>query len=122
MAGRRYRVTDHCDGTHFYNPHAVTGRGLADVVKWQRTRQSVPWPDHVDLVPHAPPPASVPRGQVAATFIGHSTFLLRTADAVLLTDPVFTYARRPVRPAGSAPRSSPGTSARAAPARRASSS
>jgi L-ascorbate metabolism protein UlaG (beta-lactamase superfamily) len=29
-------------------------------------------------------------GRVAITFIGHSTFLIRTASAVILTDPVFT--------------------------------
>ena len=90
MPRRRYPITDHCDGTRFHNPHAISGRGLADLVKWQRTRRSVPWPDHVDLVPHQPPPSVVRHGQVAATFIGHSTFLLRTADAVLVTDPVFT--------------------------------
>jgi len=90
MPRRRYPITDHCDGTRFHNPHAISGRGLADLVKWQRTRRSVPWPDHVDLVPHQPPPSAVRHGEVAATFIGHSTFLLRTADAVLVTDPVFT--------------------------------
>ena len=30
------------------------------------------------------------RGAVAVTFIGHSTFLIRTASTVILTDPVFT--------------------------------
>jgi L-ascorbate metabolism protein UlaG (beta-lactamase superfamily) len=90
MARSVYPVSDHCDGTRFSNPHAVAGRGLGDVLKWQRSRQQVAWPDHVPLVPHDPPPGSVSHGQVAATFIGHATFVLRTADAVFLTDPVFT--------------------------------
>jgi L-ascorbate metabolism protein UlaG (beta-lactamase superfamily) len=42
------------------------------------------------LLPHAPPPSTVPPGAVAVTFIGHSTFLIRTASAVFITDPVFT--------------------------------
>ena len=90
MSRRRYPISDHYDGTRFFNPHAVTGRGLRDLLKWQRTRRSVPWPEHVALAPHAPPPAAVPPGHAAATFIGHSTFMVRTASTVLITDPVFT--------------------------------
>jgi L-ascorbate metabolism protein UlaG (beta-lactamase superfamily) len=83
-------VSDHCDGAKFFNPHAISGGDFGDVLKWQRNRQSVPWPERVSLVPHPPPPASVVPGQVAATFVGHSTFFLRTAAATLVTDPVFT--------------------------------
>jgi L-ascorbate metabolism protein UlaG (beta-lactamase superfamily) len=90
MAPRRYPVSDHCDGTTFFNPHAISGRDVGDVIKWQRTRQSVAWPGHVPLAPQSPPPPSVAPGQVAATFIGHSTFFLRATAATLITDPVFT--------------------------------
>lgn len=55
-----------------------------------RTRQRVPWPSSVPLNHHAPPPTSVAPGQVAITFIGHSTFLIRTARCVFITDPVLT--------------------------------
>jgi L-ascorbate metabolism protein UlaG (beta-lactamase superfamily) len=55
-----------------------------------RTRQRAAWPASVPLSSHAAPPASVAPGQVAVTFIGHSTFLLRTASCVMITDPVFT--------------------------------
>jgi L-ascorbate metabolism protein UlaG (beta-lactamase superfamily) len=44
----------------------------------------------VPLTGHLPPPATVDRGSAAVTFIGHSTFLLRTASAVIITDPVLT--------------------------------
>jgi L-ascorbate metabolism protein UlaG (beta-lactamase superfamily) len=90
MSRRRYPISDHYDGARFLNPHAVAGRGVGDLIKWQRTRRSVAWPEHVALAQHEPPPASVPPGHVAATFIGHSTFVLRTAGTVLITDPVFT--------------------------------
>jgi L-ascorbate metabolism protein UlaG (beta-lactamase superfamily) len=85
----KYPVSDHCDGERFFNPHE-NARPLGDVVKWMRTRQRTPWPSRVALVPHDPPPARVDPGRVAVTFIGHSTFLLRTASTVILTDPVFT--------------------------------
>ena len=55
-----------------------------------RTRQRTPWPERVALTAHDPPPSHVAPGRAAVTFIGHSTFLIRTASAVLLTDPVFT--------------------------------
>src|SRR5690349_13402843 len=55
-----------------------------------RTRQRTAWPRRVPLIPQAPPPASVDPGEVAVTFIGHSTFLIRTASMVMITDPVFT--------------------------------
>ena len=55
------------------------------------------------------------RGQVAVTFIGHSTFLIRTATMVTITDPVFTARAGPfgrmgpprVRPPAIAPAALP---------------
>jgi len=87
---RTFPVSDHCDGRHFFNPAAPQARPFTDVITWQRTRERCEWPESVPLAPYPPPPAYVEPGQIAATFIGHSTFLLRTADAVILTDPVFT--------------------------------
>ena len=63
--------------------------GRENLLKWWRTRVSREWP------------ASVPtdrchrcrgrtRGRIAATFIGHSTFLIQTGRSSILTDPVFT--------------------------------
>jgi L-ascorbate metabolism protein UlaG (beta-lactamase superfamily) len=82
-------VSDHCDGERFFNPHG-NARPLRDVIKWMRTRRQTPWPSHVPIAPHRPPPARVEPARVAVTFIGHSTFLIRTASTVILTDPVFT--------------------------------
>jgi L-ascorbate metabolism protein UlaG (beta-lactamase superfamily) len=84
-----YPVSDHCDGARFFNPHAKP-RPLSEVLKWMRTRQRRAWPAQVVLQPHAPPPVGVARGSVAVTFIGHSTFLVRTASTAIVTDPVFT--------------------------------
>jgi L-ascorbate metabolism protein UlaG (beta-lactamase superfamily) len=84
-----YPISDHCDGERFFNPHE-NARPLRDVIKWARTRQRTAWPKRLPLAPHAPPPSTVGRGEVAVTFIGHSTFLIRTPSAVILTDPVFT--------------------------------
>jgi L-ascorbate metabolism protein UlaG (beta-lactamase superfamily) len=91
-----YPVSDHCDGERFFNPHAIAGRSLAEVWRWMRTRERTAWPAAVALARHAPPPARVGPGKVAVTFIGHSTFLLRTASTVMITDPVFTRRAGPL--------------------------
>jgi L-ascorbate metabolism protein UlaG (beta-lactamase superfamily) len=83
-------VSDHCDGERFFNPHSVAGRSFAEVARWARTRERTPWPASVALSAQPSPPPRVERGSVAVTFIGHATFLIRTATAVYITDPVFT--------------------------------
>ncbi|HVD92537.1 MAG TPA: MBL fold metallo-hydrolase, partial [Vicinamibacterales bacterium] len=109
-----YPVSDHCDGERFFNPYE-NARPLSDVIKWARTRQRTPWPSHVPLQPHDPPPTRVDPGRVAVTFIGHSTFLLRTASSVILTDPVFTTHAGPFGRLGPARVRPPGIAATALP-------
>ena len=109
-----YPVSDHCDGERFFNPHGRP-RPLRDVIKWMRTRRRTPWPARRPNAPYPPPPPAVGRGEVAVTFIGHSTFLIRTASTVILTDPVFTSRAGPfgrlgpprVRPPAIAPSALP---------------
>jgi L-ascorbate metabolism protein UlaG (beta-lactamase superfamily) len=86
----RFPVSDHCDGERFGNPYAPAGRSLRDVWRWMRTRERTAWPASAELGPHPPPPPRVDPGSAAVTFVGHSTFLIRTASLVMITDPVFT--------------------------------
>jgi L-ascorbate metabolism protein UlaG (beta-lactamase superfamily) len=111
----RFPVSDHCDGERFFNVDRSADRSLADVIRWMRTRVRTPWPQTLAVDSYPPPPISVPHGRIAVTSIGHSTFLIRTASAVLLTDPVFTshagpfgrFGPRRVRPPGIASSSLP---------------
>jgi len=86
---RALPVSDHCDGERFFNPAGDQARPIGDVITWQRTRERSVWPEAVPLTSYPPPPAQVSPGAIAATFVGHSTFLLRTANTVILTDPMF---------------------------------
>ncbi len=101
-------TSDHCDGSRFFNPHAIAGRSFRDVWRWWRTRNAVRWPQDVPPAVHAPPPDRAPAGAIALTWIGHSTFLVQTHRFGVLTDPVFTthagplgrFGPRRVRPPG----------------------
>src|SRR5579862_5845976 len=55
-----------------------------------RTRERRAWPASMPLSACDPPPSRVAPGQAAITFVGHSTFLVRTASMTFITDPVFT--------------------------------
>ncbi len=83
----------------FHNPHDPTIKTLADVWRWRRLSQPVPWPRWIEA-PSYPAPEPLGLGQVGATFIGHSTFLLRIGGRWVLTDPVWSPRASPFRFAG----------------------
>ncbi|MBI2497993.1 MAG: MBL fold metallo-hydrolase, partial [Opitutae bacterium] len=80
-----FPISDHCDGTRFFNPagwqHA---RDFSKLPRW--------WWQRLALGQGA--------GHVAATFIGHSTFLLQLAGVNILTDPIFASRAGPFGWAG----------------------
>ena len=97
--------SDHFDGQHFFNPRsgpspAAAPRGFAQVLQWRMGSKRAVWPEHVANGSFPAPPASVPPGQMAVTFINHSTFLLTLPGAVVLTDPIFSQRCSPVQWAG----------------------
>jgi L-ascorbate metabolism protein UlaG (beta-lactamase superfamily) len=94
-----FPLSDHCNGKTFFNPGARAERGLLDVLRWKLTSRVTPWPRWVELAPAtpAPPPA---RGEIVATWINHSTFLLQTPRGNFLTDPVFSDRVSPFRRVG----------------------
>ena len=84
-----FPVSDHCDGTVFFNPGGPGVPGVREILKWQRTRQTAPWPSAV-VVPPAPALVAVQPGTVAVTWINHASFLARAAGLNVLIDPVFS--------------------------------
>lgn len=94
-------VSDHCDGSRFFNPGGTAAsRTLRAVLRWRLAGGRARWPKMSPNPAFAPPPDSVEAGTVAATFVNHSTFLLRVAGAVILTDPTFADRCSPVSWAG----------------------
>ncbi len=88
-----FPISDHCDGVRFFNPRGPSARSFWDLPKWwgQQLRGSATaWPRSVPAPAQVRLPANVSSGQVAATFIGHATYLLQFAGCTVLTDPVFS--------------------------------
>ena len=89
-----FPVSDHCDGTHFFNPAGQRqALGFSELPRWWYRRlvhgEGSRWP-HTVPAPRSPVlPAGVPAGQLAVTLVGHSTFLLQLPGVNILTDPVF---------------------------------
>ncbi len=91
-------ASDHFDGTYFRNSTGVpAGRGFDDVLKWQLTSRPAPWPGRIlDAV--APNLGEPGEGGLAATFVGHSSFLLQHPGGLnILTDPVWSERASPVQ-------------------------
>jgi L-ascorbate metabolism protein UlaG (beta-lactamase superfamily) len=103
-----YPVSDHFDGTHFFNPEPTVRRAPAGESQrprgffsfvLARLRRApkiwTPWPAHIENKAYPPP-----SGEASVTFIGHSSFLLRLPGLTVLTDPVFVARCSPTQLAG----------------------
>ncbi len=108
MANRYYsgRVTDHFDGTAFFNPDGIAPGGLGDLMKWQFGGGRARWPTSVPPAAIAKPAARV--DDLTITMVGHATLLIQTAGINLLTDPVWSDRASPLHWLGPKRVTSPG--------------
>jgi L-ascorbate metabolism protein UlaG (beta-lactamase superfamily) len=100
-----FPVSDHCDGQRFFNPPGwLAARSFSALPKWWAQQlflgQRKRWPRTVPVPATPALPAAVPAGQIAVTFIGHSTFLLQLPGLSILTDPIFSPRASPFAWAG----------------------
>ncbi len=87
-------VTDHFDGTRFFNPQGAPDKTLRDVLRWRLSSRFARWPKQV-AVETAVPEARV--GGCRVTMVGHATVLLQVAGLNILTDPVWSNRASPLR-------------------------
>lgn len=85
-----YPVSDHFDGRRFFNPWGLAARSPWDVVRWKLTTRPAVWPRSRENTHPVRLPDGVATDEVAATFVGHATFLLQLRGANLLTDPIWS--------------------------------
>jgi L-ascorbate metabolism protein UlaG (beta-lactamase superfamily) len=85
----------HFDGKKFFNPTGANGQPVRAVPRLLITRRTA-WPRHIDAAPKAPPTLTNANG-VAVTFVGHSTFLIQSSRANILTDPMYSRFASPLQ-------------------------
>lgn len=94
-------VSDHFDGTRFFDPHGSPPKAFTDLLRWQfggdeRARWPESWPsDHADV-----PPPRVDGDAVRLSYVGHATILMQTRGLNILFDPVWSERVSPVSFAG----------------------
>jgi len=110
-------VSDHFDGTRFFDPDGVPPKSLGEVLRWQfgpgRERQQ--WPEWAPS-PHADtPPARVSDDKVRLSFVGHASWLIQASGLNILIDPVWSMRASPVGFAGPKRHNDPGIAFEALP-------
>lgn len=90
-------VSDHFDGTRFFNPDGSAPKGMRDMLRWQFGGGRQVWPASVPVVQAKP---AVRLDDLAVTMVGHATMLIQVAGLNLLTDPVWSDRASPVAFAG----------------------
>jgi L-ascorbate metabolism protein UlaG (beta-lactamase superfamily) len=88
-------VSDHFDGTHFFDPHGVPPKRTADVLRWWLSRDNAEWPAWHPYPYADRPPARVEGAAWRISFVGHATLLIQTAGLNILTDPIWSERSSP---------------------------
>ena len=107
MGNRYYSgpVSDHFDGTVFFNPDGQPHRGLRAMLRWQLGGTRSEWPDAVPVTRSTPPADA---DGLRVTMVGHATVLIQAGGRNVLTDPVWSRRVSPVTWAGPARATAPG--------------
>ena len=94
-------ISDHFDGTYFFNPGGVLPKGRLAFLKWQLSDRGVDWPASFPS-PFSPdqPPARYEGEGARLTYIGHASHLLQTRGQNILIDPVWADRASPLSFAG----------------------
>lgn len=99
-ASKDYKLSDHYDGTKFFNPHNHSLKSFFDVLKWKFTSRPTPWPTWIENKDHELPLIQTTKSKAIVSFINHATFLIQFPELTILTDPVFSDRASPFNFAG----------------------
>jgi L-ascorbate metabolism protein UlaG (beta-lactamase superfamily) len=104
LSAPRYHgpISDHFDGEQFFDDKP-SKKGLADLMKWQSSRERGVWPERVEgAVPGPAPERVVDGARMKVTFINHATTLVQLDGMNVLTDPIWSERASPFSFAGPA--------------------
>ena len=89
-------ISDHFDGTRFFNPGGPEPRGRLDFLRWQLLEARAAWPaSFPSPFPPDRPPAVVGGDALRIVHIGHASFLAQTRGRNILIDPVWSERASP---------------------------
>jgi hypothetical protein len=108
-------LSDHFDGTRFFDRDGVPPRSLTSLLRWQMANGKVPWPAWAPSPFADRPPARVADARWRLSYVGHASWLLQTAGLNLLIDPVWSERASPLRFAGPKRVNDPGVAFEALP-------
>jgi L-ascorbate metabolism protein UlaG (beta-lactamase superfamily) len=104
MAANRYYsgpLSDHFDGTRFFNPGGEQPKGLANVLRWKFNGKNVAWPPaYPSAFAPTVPEKRLSGNRMAVTMVGHASMLIQVSGLNILTDPVWAQRTSPVSFAG----------------------
>lgn len=92
-----YPVSDHYNGTVFFNPELNTRKSWRHV--WNMLKESKgknPWPDFVENKATPKLPAQLKTDEVSITYINHASHLIQLQNMNILTDPIFSKRAGPM--------------------------
>jgi L-ascorbate metabolism protein UlaG (beta-lactamase superfamily) len=88
-------VSDHFDGTRFFDPHGAPLKSFVDLARWMFGGNRAAWPERVPNVRFDRPPSRVEGPAWRISYVGHATLLIQTAGLNILTDPVWSERASP---------------------------
>ena len=93
-----YRFHTHEKNNRYFNYWTNTRKvGFLDIIKWQFEKISSSIKDTSHFENYFQPPHVNPdSGEIAVTFIGHSTVLIKMGGLTILTDPFFSNRASPI--------------------------
>ena len=89
-------VSDHFDGTRFFDVNGSPPKSLATLLRWYSGREKAEWPKWAPSPYSDRPPARVDGPEWRISYVGHATLLLQTAGLNILIDPVWASRVSPV--------------------------
>ena len=72
-------VSDHFDGTRFFDPYSSPPKSVTTLFRWYTTREKAPWPEWAPSPYSDTPPARVDGAEWRLSYVGHASWLLQTA-------------------------------------------
>jgi L-ascorbate metabolism protein UlaG (beta-lactamase superfamily) len=93
-------VSDHFDGTRFFDPDGSQLKSFWYFLKWQLTPGRPQWPQRAPSPYADTPPSRVGADKIRFSFVGHASWLIQTAGLNILVDPIWSERASPVSFAG----------------------